>query len=95
MCFLISKEIFSVFITGCDVGCELSLCVCSQLCPTLHDFCTVAHQAPLSMGLSSQEKWSKLMFRPLGDLPDPGIRPLSLASPALQVDSLLLGHQGL
>ena len=35
------------------------------------------------------------MFLPLGDLLDPGIRPLSLASPALKADSLLLGHQGL
>ena len=36
-----------------------------------------------------------LIFRPLGDLPDQGIGPLSLASPALQAGSLLLGHQGL
>ena len=28
------------------------------------------------------------MFRPLGDLPDPGIGPLPLVSPALQADSL-------
>ena len=35
------------------------------------------------------------MFRLLGDLPDPRIGPLSLASPALQAESLLLGHQGL
>ena len=35
------------------------------------------------------------MFHPLGDHPDPGIGPLSLASPALQADSLVLGHQGL
>ena len=27
------------------------------------------------------------MFHPLGDFPDPGIGPLSLASPALQIDS--------
>ena len=27
-----------------------------------------------------------------GDLPDPGIKPLSPASPALQADSLLLSH---
>ena len=28
------------------------------------------------------------MFRPLADLPDQGIGPLSIASPALQADSL-------
>ena len=32
----------------------------------------------LSMGFSSHESWSRLMFRPLGDLPDPGIGILSL-----------------
>ena len=35
---------------------------------------TAAHQAPLSMGLSHQEYWSWLLFPPLGDLPDPGIK---------------------
>ena len=29
-----------------------------------------------------------------GNLPDPGIEPMSPAAPALQVDSLLLSHQG-
>ena len=43
----------------------------------------VAHQAPLSMGFSRQEYWSGLPFPPPGDLPHPGIEPLSLASPAL------------
>ena len=44
---------------------------------------TVAHQAPLSMGFSRQECWSGLPFLPPGDLPDPGIEPTFLASPAL------------
>ena len=30
-----------------------------------------------------QEYWSGLPFPPLGDLPDPGTEPSSLASPAL------------
>ena len=46
---------------------------------------TVARQAPLSKGLSSQEYWSGLPFPPPGDLPDPGIKP---RSPALQADIL-------
>ena len=49
-----------------------------------------AHQAPLSTGFSMQEYWSGLPFPPPGDLPNPGIKPLSLATPALQVDSLPL-----
>ena len=44
---------------------------------------TVARQAPLSMGFSTQEYWSGLPFPPQGDLPDPGIEPSSLTSPAL------------
>ena len=44
---------------------------------------TVARQAPLSMGFSRQEYWSGLPFPSPGDLPDPGIEPVSLASPAL------------
>ena len=40
---------------------------------------TVAHQAPLSMEFSRQEYWSGLPFPiPVG-LPDPGIKPASLA----------------
>ena len=45
--------------------------------------CTTACQAPLSMGLSRQEYWSGLPFPSPGDLPNPGIKPLSLLSPAL------------
>ena len=44
---------------------------------------TVAHQAPLSMIFSRQEHWSGSSCPPPGDLPDPWIDPLSLASPAL------------
>ena len=44
---------------------------------------TVAHQAPLSMGLPRQEHWGGLPCPPLGDLPSPGIEPMSLTSSAL------------
>ena len=44
---------------------------------------TVAHQAPLSMELSRQEHWSGLPFLTPGDLLDPGIKPMTLTSPAL------------
>ena len=44
---------------------------------------TVALQAPLPMGLSWQEYWSGLLFSPPGDLPGPGMEPVSLVSPAL------------
>ena len=37
----------------------------------------------LSMRFSRQEYWSGFPFPPLRDLPDPGIKPASLMSPAL------------
>ena len=44
---------------------------------------TVAHQDPLSVGFSRQEYWSGFPFPPPGALPNPGIEPASLTSPAL------------
>ena len=44
---------------------------------------TLANQAPLSMGLCRQEYWVRLPCPPPGDLPDPGLEPASLLSPAL------------
>ena len=41
------------------------------------------HQAPLPMDFSKHEYWNGLPFSTVGDLPDPGIEPTSLASPAL------------
>ena len=43
------------------------------------------------MGFSRQEYWRGLPFHSPGDLPNPEIES---ASPALQVDSLLLSHEG-
>ena len=63
----------------------------AQSCQTLFDPMGVAHQAPLSMGLSTQEYWSGLPFPSLGYLPNPGIKP---GSPALQMDSLLSESPG-
>ena len=64
---------------------EWGLCLCSalscvQLCANPW---TVARQAPPSMGFSRQEYWSGLPFPSPGYLPGPGIKPASLASPAL------------
>ena len=55
--------------------------VCAQSDPETS--WTVTHQAPRSMGFLRQEYWSGLAFPSSGDLPNPGIKPLSLASPAL------------
>ena len=63
-------------------------CLVAQSCLTLSDPWTVAHQAPLYMGLFRKEYWSVLPFPPPGDLSNLGIKPLSPVSPALQVDSI-------
>ena len=44
---------------------------------------TIDHVAPLFMGLFRQEYRSGLPFPLSGDLPYPGIEPMSLVSPAL------------
>ena len=54
---------------------------------------TVACQAPLSMGFPRQEHWSGLPFPLPGDLPDPGIEPVSLALQAVSCIAELLPLQ--
>ena len=62
----------------------MSLCVCVFNCiQFVVTPQTVVHQAPLSMEFSRQEYWSGLPSSPPGDLPNPGIKPESLVSPAL------------
>ena len=71
---------------------KLCVCVCVCVCvcgvlscvPTLCDpMDCVVHQAPLSMEFSRQGYWSGLSFPTPGDLPNPVIKHVSLASPAL------------
>ena len=63
------------------------VCVCSVMSNFFATPWTVVHQAPLSMGFPRPEYWSGLPFPPPGELPNPGIEPMSPASPALQVSS--------
>ena len=71
-----------------------SLCSVSESCLTLYNpmnysppcltlYDPMNYSPPLSMEFSRQEYWSGLPFPPLGDLPDPGMEPVSLLSPAL------------
>ena len=68
-----------VCVCVCMRACVLSRFSWVQLCATLW---TVACQAPLFVGFSRQEHWSRLPSPPPGELPDPGIEPSSLRSPA-------------
>ena len=58
---------------------------CSVTSNSLRPHGPVAHQAPLSMGVSRQEYWSGLPIPSAVRLPHPVIEP---GSPALQADSL-------
>ena len=55
---------------------------------------TVARQAPLSTGFPRQEHQSGVPCPAPGDLPNPGIKPASPASPLLAGRFFTLGHLG-
>ena len=57
-------------------------CVISRICLFVTSW-TVARQTPLSTGCPRQEDWSGLPFPSPGDLPDPGIKPVTPVFPAL------------
>ena len=77
---------------------RLELTPCVNVCMLSHvqlfvtPWTAVARQAPLSMEFPRQEFWGGFLS-PTPDLPDPGIKPVSPASPALQEDSLPLSHR--
>ena len=59
-----------------------NLCVRAKSLPLclFETLWTVAHQALLSMGFPRQDYWSELLCPPPGDLPNPGIEPVSFMS---------------
>ena len=73
---------------GVCVCARAHACLVAQPCPTLYGPTDCTPQAPLSMGFSRQEYWSRLPFPSPGDLSDPGIKP---ESPPWQAGSLPLG----
>ena len=70
MSYLVSKHF------ACMLSCSRRVWLCAALW-------TVAHQAPLSIGFSRQEHWRGLLCPPPGELPNLGIKLVSLMSPAL------------
>ena len=62
------------------------VCACkvtSVMSDSLRLYGLLACQVPLSTRFSRQEYWGGLPCPPQGNLPDPGIKPMSLTSPAL------------
>ena len=52
------------------------ICACSVVSNSLQPY---GLQSPLTTGFPRQEYWSELLFPPPGDLPNPGIEPMSPA----------------
>jgi len=66
------------------------MCSVSQSCPTLCDPMDCSSLGSSSHGIFQARILSGLPFPPLGDLPNPGIKPTSLIFPYWQADSLPL-----
>ena len=83
----ICKRLFSSFFNAhitfkVTIQCYFACCVCAQSLSCVQLFgtpWTAGHQAPLPMEFSRQEYWSGLPFVPPGNVPDPGIEPVSPA----------------
>ena len=74
----------------------LLISVCAQALSCVRLFVTpwtVAHQAPLSMGILQARTLEWVAMPSSRGSSDPGMEPASLVSPAFQADSLLLNHQ--
>ena len=66
-----------------QVGCKPLCCAVLSHAQLFATPWTGARQGPLSMEFSRQEYWSGLPFPSPGDLPNPGIKPMSLGAPVL------------
>ena len=67
-----------------------------QLCPTLCNITDCSLPGSSVHGVSQARilEWVAMPFPPPGDLPDPGIEPVSLMSPTWKVGSLPLAPSG-
>ena len=81
VCASVYKYVKCVFIYVCIQECVLCCAKSLQLCLTLCDPRDCSPPGSSVHGIL-QEYWSGLPCPPPGDLPDPGIEPMSLVSPA-------------
>ena len=91
-CVLKGPFLFLILYINIYIYIHLYACIYTDICvlakslqsyTTLVTLWTIAYQAPLFMRFSRQEYWSGLTCPPPGDLPNPGIKRMSLMSPAL------------
>ena len=76
------QSVISRFLSSWNQELRVCVCVCSVVSNAC--FATLWTSPPGSslQGFPRREYWSRLPFPPPGDLPDPGIEPASLVSPA-------------
>ena len=55
--------------------------MCAHVCPVSQSYSILCN--PMDMGFPRQEYRCELSFPPPGDLPDPGIKPVSPVLPTL------------
>ena len=82
---VVDPWLFRCGLTGLQVNHDKNTYVSNELlqsCPTVC-YCIDWGTSAFSVGVSRQEYWSGLPFPSAGDLPNPGIEPASLMSPAL------------
>ena len=77
------------FVCECVCGCSIA-----QSCPTLWDPLDCSPPGSSAHGISQARIWEWVAISSSRGSSRPGIGPTSPESPALQVDSLLLSHQG-
>ena len=77
---------------GYDQDAIISVCMCSVCVRLFAAPRTVTLQALLSMGFPRQEYWTGMPFPSPGDLPDPEIKPASLASCISYISRQVLYH---
>ena len=71
-------------VTCCYIPLKYILCICAQSHRTVCEFMDCSPSGSSVHGIfSRQEYWSGLLVPPPGDLPDPGIKPVSPVTPTL------------
>ena len=84
-CISVSHPVYGILLwqpQGFQGGTVLAV-LSVQLCLTLYDPVDCSPPDSFVQGFSRQEHWRGLPCPPPGNLPDPGIKPVSLMSPAL------------
>ena len=79
LCCLTGCQLWAV----CTQSCIQQIIVCAQSCVTLCNPMDCSPPGASVWNSSRQEYWSGLPFPTPGDLPDPGVEPVSLASSTL------------